>query len=396
MMKNARKTNNHHKWFLFIMRVMRGIAIPVSKIMWGYKRKPEKGPDTPSIIISNHNTNFDPALVAVNFVRHIYFVASEHTFRNGFLSIFLKLVFAPIPINKAQTDAFTMREILYRLKAGYSVCIFAEGNHSFNGVTGDIPISTAKLVKMSGADLITHRLEGGYFTKPRWARKKRWGKMTGRIIGRYSADELKSMTREQILRVIERDIHEDAYEKQKKQPVLYKGNKRAENIEIVLYLCPLCKKIGTIHSLGNHFYCGCGLNAVYTETGFLEGENLPFSSITEWDYWQREQLTHIVNNADDEPVCSDVNQQLFLVQASVGNTFIAEGTMFISRTEFHCAGMAFPMQQIKRFTILGKMTLLFTLNDGTQYEIRSSFPRSPLKYMEIMRILKRDQGLFID
>jgi len=395
-MKSAKKTIKHYRWFLFIMRVMRGLSIPVSKIMWGYKRKLEQGPDTPSIIISNHNTNFDPAMVAVNFTRHIYFVASEHTFRHGFRSIFLKFVFAPIPINKAQADAFTMREILHRLKVGYSVCIFAEGNHSFNGVTGPIPLSTAKLVKMSGADLITHRLEGGYFTKPRWARKKRWGKMAGRIMGRYSAAELKSMTPEQILQVIERDIHEDAYERQKEQSVRYRGKKRAEYIEIVLYMCPRCKKIGTIHSHGNHFSCGCGLNAEYTEMGFLEGEDLPFSSITDWDKWQREYMTQIVNDAGNEPICTDDNQQLFLVQSAVGHTFIAEGTMYISRTALNCAGMDFPLHQIKRFTVLGKMILLFTLIDGTQYEIRSAFPRSPLKYLEIMRILKRDNGLFID
>jgi hypothetical protein len=378
------------------MILMRGIAIPVSKIMWGFKRRLEQGPDTPSIIISNHNTNFDPALIAVNFIRHIYFVASEHTFRHGFRSLFLKTVFAPIPINKAQADAFAMREILHRLKAGYSVCIFAEGNHSFNGLTGSIPLSTAKLVKMSGAALITHRFEGGYFTKPRWAKKKRWGKMEGKIVCRYPAEELKTMTPDQILKVIERDIHENAYERQKEQAVRYKGKDRAENIEIVLYLCPQCKKIGTIHSQGNHFSCACGLKAEYTETGLLEGENLAFTTITDWDKWQKEALTQIVSDADNEPICADDNQQLFLVQSSVGNTFIAEGTMYISRTEFHCAGMDFPLPQIKRFTILGKMTLFFTLNDGSQYEVRSAFPRSPLKYLEIMRTLRRDHGLFID
>jgi len=175
-----------------------------------------------------------------------------------------------------------------------------------------------------------------------------------------------------------------------------KEKNRAENIEIVLYLCPRCKKIGTIHSQGNHFSCACGLNAEYTETGSLEGENLTFTTITDWDKWQSEYITQIVGSAGDEPICSDDNQQLFLVQSAVGNTLIAEGTMYISRTEFHCAGMDFPLPQIKRFTILGKMTLFFTLNDGSQYEVRSVSPRSPLKYLEIMRTLKQDQGLFID
>ncbi|MDR0456802.1 MAG: 1-acyl-sn-glycerol-3-phosphate acyltransferase [Treponema sp.] len=393
-MRRSQKAIEHCKWHL--IRVLRAIAIPVSKIMWGYQRNLEKGPGTPSIIISNHNTNFDGALVGVNFSRDIYFVASEHTFRYDLRSIFIKFAFALIPINRAQADAFAMREILHRLKAGYSVCIFAEGNHSFNGLTGHIPLSIAKLVRMSGADLITHRLEGGYFTKPRWARKKRRGKMAGRLMGRYSAAELRTMTHDQILKVIERDIHEDAYERQKEQPVRYSGKKRAEYIEIVLYLCPQCKKTGTIHSHGNNFSCSCGLNAAYTEMGFLEGENLPFSTITDWDKWQKEHLTQMVNNAGDEPICADDNQQLFLVQSAVGATFIAEGPMYINRTSFHCAGMAFPLQQIKRFTILGKMTLLFTLNDGTQYEIHSSFPRSPLKYLEIIRILKQKHGLFID
>jgi hypothetical protein len=159
----------------------------------------------------------------------------------------------------------------------------------------------------------------------------------------------------------------------------------------------MCKKIGTIHSHGNYFSCNCGLNAAYTETGFLEGENLPFSTIIDWDKWQKEQLTQIVNGGGGgEPICADDNQQLFLVQPVVGNSFIAEGTMYISRTEFHCAGMTFPLQQIKRFTVLGKMTLVFTLNDGAQYEIHSAFPRSPLKYLETMRILKLDQGILID
>jgi len=379
-----------------MMRIMRGIAIPVSKLMWGYRRILNKGPDAPSIIISNHNTNFDPALVVVDFTRHIFFVASEHTFRHGLRSLYLKTVFAPIPINKAQADAFTMREILYRLKAGYSVCIFAEGNHSFNGLTGRIPISTAKLVKMSGAALITHRFEGGYFTKPRWAKKKRWGEMTGRLVRTYPPEELKTMTPDQILKAIERDIHEDAYERQKEREIRYRGKDRAEHIEIALYLCPRCKRIGTIRSRGNGFSCECGLSAVYTETGLLEGENLPYTTITAWDRWQNEHITHIAAAAGSEPICSDENQQLFLVQSAVGTTFIAEGTMFVSRAELHCAGMSFPLTQIKRFTILGKMTLFFTLNDGSQYEVRSAAPRSPLKYIEIIRALRRHHGLPAD
>ncbi|MDR0487341.1 MAG: 1-acyl-sn-glycerol-3-phosphate acyltransferase [Treponema sp.] len=387
-MKNREKKVKHYRRHLFLMWVMRPFIVLFLRLIMGYQCKREKGPDTPSIIIANHNTDFDPAFVMLGFTNYIYFVASEHSFRMGFRSKLLTFVFAPIPINKVQTDSSTLKEIFHRLKAGFSVCIFAEGNRSYNGVTGSVPFSTAKLVKMSGVDLITYRLEGGYFTTPRWADKKRIGTITGRVRGRYSAEELRSMPPQQILNVIERDIHEDAYERQKEKPVCYRGKNPAEHIETVLYLCPNCKKTGTIHSKGNRFSCGCGLEAVYTETSFLEGA--PFSTITEWDRWQAEQLAQIVNSSGDEIICADDNQRLFKVIPAKGSVFAAEGPMRISRTEFYCAGMVFPLREIKQFAIIGKMTLLFALNDGTQYEVHSAFPRSALKYLEVFRILRNE------
>jgi hypothetical protein len=99
-----------------------------------------------------------------------------------------------------------------------------------------------------------------------------------------------------------------------------------------------------------------------------------------------------VNNAADDPICSDINQQLVLVKAALEETLAGEGPMSISRTEFHCAGMVFPLQQIKQFAIVGRMTLLFALKDGTQYEVRSVYPRSALKYLKIFDILQKENN----
>jgi 1-acyl-sn-glycerol-3-phosphate acyltransferase len=46
--------------------------------------------------LANHNTDLDPALLALSFPYHMYFVASEHVFRKGFVSWLLKYFFAPI------------------------------------------------------------------------------------------------------------------------------------------------------------------------------------------------------------------------------------------------------------------------------------------------------------
>jgi len=245
----------------------------------------------------------------------------------------------------------------------------------------------AKLAKTSGVDLITFRIEGGYFTTPRWANKMRRGEMFGRMVNKYSAADLKGMTDSQVLELIERDVFEDAYERQKSRSIRFRGKNLAESIETTLFLCPGCKKIGTIRSEGDRFYCGCGLEGVYTETGFLEGESLPFSIITDWDKWQNEQLAKIVNAAADEPICSDENQQLFEVRPAVDKTRVGEGSMHIDRENFHCAGLVFPLESITRIVVVGQMTLLFALNNGTTYEVRSTIPRSALKYREVFRLL---------
>jgi hypothetical protein len=316
----------------------------------------------------------------------MYFSASEHAFRTGFPSKVLKFVFAPIPINKTRTDVTSIKEIIRRIKAGASICLFAEGDRSFTGTTAPISISTAKLVKTCRADLITFRLEGGYFTSPRWSRKMRRGRMSGVMVNKYSAAQLKDMTDEQVLGIIEQDIYEDAYERQKMTYIQFRGENLAENIETALYLCPSCKKIGTIKSEGNHFFCDCGLRATYTETGYLIGGSLPFSTTTDWGRWQEEQLEEIVNTAGDKPICTNEGQQLFEVNAAVGKKPVGVGTMKIDREALYCAGMKFPLREVTRFAIVSQMTLLFAMNNGATYEVRSATPRSALIYRDIFRI----------
>jgi len=346
-----------------------------------------KGPDAPSLIVSNHTTDIDPALVALGFSRHMYYLASDHAFRNGFPSKVMKYLFDPIPFHKARADIQAIKEVIRRLRAGANVCFFPEGDRTFTGRTAPLAMSTAKLAKTCGTDLITFRIEGGFFTWPRWTKNMRKGEMTGRIVNRYSAAELKEMTDEQVLDLIERDIFEDAYERQKVKFTRYHGKNLAEYIETALFLCPGCKRLGTIHSEGGRFFCECGFQGVYTETGLLEGESLPFSTMTDWGVWQISQLPEIIKNSGDGPICSDDNQKLFEVNPAVDERLIGEGSLHICREGVQCAGFTFPLERITRIVVTGRMTLAFAVIDGAAYEIRSAIPRSALKYREIYRVL---------
>ena len=369
------------------MAFLRIVAAPFIALSMRYSFRREKGPKAPSLIISNHNTDLDPALVAMAFTRHMYFLASEHAFRGGFPSKVLKALFEPIALNKAMIDIVATKEMLRRVKAGANVCLFAEGDRSFNGLTGSISASTAKLVKTSGAQLITFRIEGGYFTSPRWSKTTRKGKMRGGVVGIYPAAQLKTMTEEEVLEIIIRDTFEDAYARQTDWGTQYKGKSLAENIETALYMCPSCKKIATIHSEGSRLHCACGFEAFYTDTGYLKGENIPFKTITEWGQWQSEQLGEVISGNIEGPLCSDEHQSLFSVRAAQAAVFESEGSMYIDRKSLHCAGRTFNLSDLARLAVTGQMTLQFALKDGTTYEIKSSHPRSALKYRDIFHHL---------
>jgi len=92
--------------------------------------------------------------------------------------------------------------------------------------------------------------------------------------------------------------------------------------------------------------------------------------------------------AGDGPICSDAGQMLFKVKAAAGNELVGEGVMQIDKNEFRCAGNAFPLKDITRIAVVGKMTLVFALTDGTSYEVKSRAPRSAVKYREIFKKLR--------
>ncbi|RXM21736.1 hypothetical protein EO238_27485, partial [Citrobacter sp. AAK_AS5] len=70
--------------------------------------------------------------------------------------------------------------------------------------------------------------------------------MRGYEVGRYSAETLERMTVDEILSLIRRDLHEDAYARQAENQTLYRGKRLAESLETALYVCPQCGRMGTL------------------------------------------------------------------------------------------------------------------------------------------------------
>jgi 1-acyl-sn-glycerol-3-phosphate acyltransferase len=385
-------------WHRFVFRVLQIVMGPFLKRKLNYSYEKVKPSSRPYVILANHNTDYDPLLIGLAFPDHMYYVASEHIFRWGFVSKLINFLVAPIPRVKGTTEINTVMNIFKRLKAGANVCMFAEGNRSFSGETGEIPVSTGKLIKKSGVALITFRLDGGYFTSPRWSKTIRRGMMKGRKVKEYSVEELKNMTWEEINTAIKNDLYVDAYEEQKKNPIEYKGKKLAEDLETALYLCPKCSGIATLKSEDDRLFCSCGMDLKYDSYGYFSSNNNempPFNTVLEWCRFQdrnlREDIERIRNLPSDKLIYSDKDQTLW--KADWGkNNLIGKGSLLLynDRLVFDCVDKkyTFELKNILDLGIIGQRVIAFATNDRQAYEIKSEHPRSALKYREIIKYLK--------
>lgn len=385
-------------WHRFVFRVLQIVMGPFLKRKLNYSYEKVKPSSRPYVILANHNTDYDPLLIGLAFPDHMYYVASEHIFRWGFVSKLINFLVAPIPRVKGTTEINTVMNIFKRLKAGANVCMFAEGNRSFSGETGEIPVSTGKLIKKSGVALITFRLDGGYFTSPRWSKTIRRGMMKGRKVKEYSVEELKNMTWEEINTAIKNDLYVDAYEEQKKNPIEYKGKKLAEDLETALYLCPKCSGIATLKSEEDRLFCSCGMDLKYDSYGYFSSNNNempPFETVLEWCRFQdrnlREDIERIRNLPSDKLIYSDKDQTLW--KADWGkNNLIGKGSLLLynDRLVFDCVDKkyTFELKNILDLGIIGQRVIAFATNDRQAYEIKSEHPRSALKYREIIKYLK--------
>ena len=280
------KKLRHQRTFGFLLKT----AGPAIKRIFRYEYESLRDVPGPYLLLCNHNTDLDCALVAMAAGKQLYFVATENILRMGLLGKLVTSLFDPIVHYKGVRGTATVRAVMKTVRDGSSVCMFPEGNRSFNGLTCPIPPATGKLARSCGSSLVTYRLRGGYLTWPRWGRGLRKGAMRGEVAGVYTHEELAAMTPEQVNAVIERDLFVDAYADQRKEPAAFKGKTPAENIESMLFMCPGCGRIGTLRSEKDRVRCSCGWSAVYDEYGMVRPDGGEALTLTELDAAQNEKI----------------------------------------------------------------------------------------------------------
>lgn len=380
---------DEHKRHVRTFRFFRPLVTPILKRKFNYSYDPIPQEAAPYFLLCNHNLDYDPILLGMAAQQQIYFVATENILRKGLATWFLMRYFKPIIHTKGKAGLQSSMEILRTLKNGCNVALFPEGNRSFNGVTGPIFPATGKLARRSGAALVTYRIEGGYFTQPRWSRSLRRGKLRGRLVHIYTPEELKQMSDAEIIAAIERDLHEDAYETQTRELVAFQGRDLAAGLEAALFICPECGRIGTLHSSGSEIRCDCGFTASYDVYGDLTGQDGTKRTITAWDSWQHQALTQLRRDtAADTPLFCDSVTVRQIEGHAVQKTFTATLTAY--RDRFTLNDVVFFPKDIEGAAIFSRNVL--TAHVDAQYEIRGTEDFCALKYLYLFDLMEKEEN----
>jgi 1-acyl-sn-glycerol-3-phosphate acyltransferase len=249
--------------------------------------------EPPYLVMANHNCVFDPFMIADFVPEPISYVVSDAAFRKKLMGWALGLV-GSIPKTKAISDLGTIKNIMAIREKGGVVGIFPEGQSPWDGHSLPLVYATAKLVRFLKIPVVIAHKQGAYFSMPRWAKSKRKGEVVISFELGFTKEELKTSSVDDIYKKMTKFFDHDEYELQKRDMVRFTGKDRAEYLEIALFVCPECRKIGVMESKGDNFSCkACGYSVYYNEYCFFERENgeLYHETVRDWNLWQIEYLS---------------------------------------------------------------------------------------------------------
>lgn len=245
----------------------------------------------PFVIIANHVNFWDPFFLSDYLTQEIHYITSDNIFRDPIFKYFMKL-FGSIPKSKFIPDIQTIRLAMKVKEKGGCIGLFPEANRSWDGNNLSIVSSTGRLVKFLGLPLVGAKIKGAYLSLPRWAEKKRKGKVIIEFSIILSKDEILSLNFEQINEIIQKWIRHSDDQFEEKVQYKYTGKNLAQFLEQVLFICPKCNSYISIYSENDKVKCkNCDLEFKYNEYAKFEGKDINENTInvSRWNRWQLKQ-----------------------------------------------------------------------------------------------------------
>lgn len=374
--KIANVNKNNPPFSRFLSKVFLGLCTILSPLLHcksrqseAFKTQKKRGA---MLVLCNHLSAYD----FIHFASQMHpaplnFVVAENMMYSS--AVFAKLIKGYHAITKKQyyADVQCIKSIKRYLDAGISVLIAPEGKVSANGVTGAIIPSIARLVQWLGYPVGVIKLRGASIARPKWAYKlklTRRGSVYADCDMLFAQEQVKTLSKEQILDEIRTALEHNEHEWQIENNVIFKGKDYAVGLERLLYRCAKCGAEFEMHTQGGNIVCDkCGNTVTYGFDGRLvasEGSVSP-QRIDLWYAMQRENIRKLVER-EDFCLCESVS---LLVEndSKNGYKFVAKGKLQLdlSKIVFDCTQKERPIGVNEKY---GVRDMNFSYNEKLGFE----------------------------
>lgn len=137
----------------------------------GVENIPVEGP---FVLVANHLSVLDPILIQAVCPRSLHTMAKSTQFAAPVIGR-LMVRLGAFPVRRYQVDPQSARLVLRRLAAGQGVCVYPEGERSWDGRLQSFRLGTIRLLLKAGAPVVPCAIRGSYEAWPRWERRPRFG-----------------------------------------------------------------------------------------------------------------------------------------------------------------------------------------------------------------------------
>src|SRR5688572_376069 len=118
------------------------------------------------IIVPNHQTYADPALVTIPVRRPVYYMAWSRLFDIPVFGAFIRILRA-FPVQIESSDPKATRDAVRLLQEGHAVMIFPEGQRSADGTVGRFKPGAFRLATTLDVPILPVTIAGGHESWPR-------------------------------------------------------------------------------------------------------------------------------------------------------------------------------------------------------------------------------------
>ncbi|MBF9017040.1 lysophospholipid acyltransferase family protein [Oceanispirochaeta sp. M2] len=258
----------------------------------------------PYLLLPNHIMMWDSAILTILFPDPLHCMGSESHFRKPIVGFLLSLI-GIFPKAKAKSDLGAIRHMMDLKNKKKNICVYPEGQMSWDGGSMPLFYSTAKLIKLLKIPVYVPIFAGGSAVYPRWGTGKRKGPMELTIHPLFTdSKEIKALDPDSIFEKLEKVLnYQDMDLTIPERGWVYKSEKKAEYLEDILFICPSCRGIATLKSQGNSISCtSCGYKGTlddqyqfsYKDSEKSESPAAGHKTIMEWNKWQEKVLPQML------------------------------------------------------------------------------------------------------